>query len=301
MTTPRKLVFLFFHYGKIPNYLLNAIEHVRIFNPDAEIWLTTETKIVASSRVQSCNVQLHVMSEFSTEELTQFKKSYVHISCFKEKFERFVLERWFVAEVIRGSNPENIYIMLDSDVAVFGDVSKLLESLPDKPICLSGNNPHFTFIKGPINDFLSYILKVYDDNESIKLRKSKHFGNMQTGQLYNFGEMELLFEYLAVQRDMENLVNDNKNGYIDCNIHIPENLDYIQLKRRPRKKVCWALEFDLLIPYFIKNGIKKRAFIIHFQGPGKRLFFRFNQLNVRRTGLFQYFINVVFSRKISNF
>ena len=37
------ITFLFFHYGQIPRYLSHAIEHVRIFNPDAEIHLITES------------------------------------------------------------------------------------------------------------------------------------------------------------------------------------------------------------------------------------------------------------------
>ena len=36
------LTFLLYHYGKIPRYLRNAIEHVRIFNPTAEIMLITD-------------------------------------------------------------------------------------------------------------------------------------------------------------------------------------------------------------------------------------------------------------------
>ena len=39
---PRLLTFLFFHYGKLPQYLHNAIEQVRVFNPEAEILLITE-------------------------------------------------------------------------------------------------------------------------------------------------------------------------------------------------------------------------------------------------------------------
>jgi hypothetical protein len=32
---PTGLTFLFYHYGKLPKYLQNAIEHVRVFNPEA--------------------------------------------------------------------------------------------------------------------------------------------------------------------------------------------------------------------------------------------------------------------------
>ena len=36
------ITFLFFHYGNLPKYLHNAIEQVRVFNPQAEILLITE-------------------------------------------------------------------------------------------------------------------------------------------------------------------------------------------------------------------------------------------------------------------
>jgi hypothetical protein len=80
------------------------------------------------------NIRHHEMSEFPSRELGSFRRTYRHISCFKERYERFVLERWFVTETIRRLRPDRVYIMQDSDVAVFGDASELLALLRLPPL-----------------------------------------------------------------------------------------------------------------------------------------------------------------------
>ena len=114
----RPITFLFFHYGQIPRYLSYAIEHVRIFNPDAEIHLITES-IKETSMLDRFGIHKFQMEDFGSEELNVFKKSYRHLSTFNEHYEKFCFERWFVTETIRKRSPERIYVLLDSDVAVF--------------------------------------------------------------------------------------------------------------------------------------------------------------------------------------
>ena len=269
------LSFLFYHYGKIPRYLRNAIEHVRIFNPQAEIMLITDG-IEDVAILERFGIRHHEMSEFPSEELEAFRRTYRHISCFKERYERFVLERWFVTETIRRQRPKRTYIMQDSDVAVFGDASTLLPLLPDCPISLSGNNPHFTFIKNDVSGFLYFILEFYTDEARLADSAKHHERAKNSAQIYNLGEMQLLFAYLAERKDMKVYQTDTPSGHVDVNLHIPEGFDFMQLRRRPRKKVFWISEQGKIIPHFRKNGRLTRSFLIHFQGPGKRVFFRFN-------------------------
>jgi hypothetical protein len=269
------LTFLFYHYGKIPRYLRNAVEHVRIFNPEAEIMLITDG-IDDASMLTPFNIRHHEMSELPSRELDAFRRTYRHISCFKERYERFVLERWFVTETIRRQRPDRVYIMQDSDVAVFGDASKLLPLMPDCPIALSGNNPHFTFVRGDMSGFLSFILDFYADEKRLSDSLKRYEDGRGSSQIYNLGEMQFLYEFMQASPEMQKFPTDTPEGYVDVNLHIPEGFEFMQLRRRPRKKVFWRHENGKVIPFFRKDGQLTRGFLVHFQGPGKRVFFRFN-------------------------
>jgi hypothetical protein len=292
----RSLTFLLFHYGGIPRYLQNALEHIRVFNPRAEICLTTEGTI--DLRPLSHLGILHQrIEDFPSPELELFKSRYRHISCFKEKYERFVLERWFVTETMRHQRPDRTYIMQDSDVAVFGDASKLLPLLPDCSIAMSGPNPHFTFIRGSIDEFLQFILDYYADEERLAAAQQLFEERRNSDNIYNLGEMTLLFEFLEKSKFMQMFDTDTPMGYVDTNLHMAEDFDFMQLRRRPRKKVRWQIEGGHLVPYFLKNGQIKRAFLVHFQGPGKRVFYRFNSLDRRPRRVFVGWLNLLYQHK----
>jgi hypothetical protein len=292
----RSLTFLLFHYGGIPRYLRNALEHIRAFNPHAEICLTTEGP-TDLSQLSSLGIRHQRIEDFPSPDLELFKSRYRHISCFKEKYERFVLERWFVTETMRRQRPDRTYIMQDSDVAVFGDASKLLPLLPDCPIVMSGPNPHFTFIRGSIDEFLRFILDYYADEDRLAAAQRLFEERRDSDRIYNLGEMTLLFEFLNKSKSMQMFDTDTPHGYVDTNLHMPECFDFMELRRRPRKKVRWSMEEGKLIPWFLKNGNPERAFLVHFQGPGKRVFYRFNRLHRAPNRLFLTWLNALYQSK----
>ena len=291
------LTFLFYHYGPIPRYLRHAIEHVRIFNPAAEVLLVTESE-VEDAAIGRFGVRQLGMSEFASPKLSQLKATYRHISCFKEKFERFVLERWFVTELIRAERPERTYVMQDSDVAVFGDVAPLVPLLPDCPICLASMNPHFTFIRSTIDDFLNYMLDFYADESRIADSLERHRANKNSPTIFNQGEMQFLFDYVKESKQMQFYQTDTPYGFVDCNIHIPQGFDFMQLKRRPRKKVFWNLQDGKLVPHFLRKGQPVGALVVHFQGPGKRVFFRFNTAGQEPNRMAVRLMNILFQNRL---
>lgn len=291
-----QLTFIFYHYGKIPRYLRNAIEQVRIFNSEADIMLITDG-IGDISMLKPFGIRHLEMQAFPSPELETFRRTYRHISCFKERYERFVLERWFVTETIRRQNPDCIYIMQDSDVAVFGKASSLLPFLPNCPIALSSNNPHFTFIRGDVSGFLKFILEFYSDESRLADSIKRHEEAKKLSHAYNLGEMQFLYEFMQSSSDMQRFPTDTPAGYVDVNLHIPEGFEFMQLHRRPRKKIFWKKEDNWLIPYFRRNGRLVRAFLVHFQGPGKRVFFRFNGANLTTNPLKIIFLNAIFQNR----
>ena len=292
----KQITFLFYHYGKIPNYLCSAIEHVRLFNPDSEIYLITDG-IKNTSILNQFNVVKFQMDGFDSIELDNFRKNYKHISCFDEKYERFVLERWFVTEIIRRQRPDRTYVMLDSDVAVFGRVDDLISELPECPIVLSGRNPHFTFINGEISEFLQFITDYYQDDQKMSAARLRFNDQKNDEQLFTLGEMQFLFEYNDMAREMRVYDVDSSCGFIDVNIHEPQGFNYLQLRRRPRKKVFWKLEEGRAIPYFKRGDELEKAFILHFQGPGKRVFHRFNSIDGPTSPLQVWWWNQIFQKR----
>jgi hypothetical protein len=259
--------------------------------------LVTESG-VQDAAIARLSVRQLGMAQFASPKLSQLRATYRHISCFKEKFERFVLERWFVTELIRAERPERTYVMQDSDVAVFGDATRLVPLLPDSPICLASMNPHFTFIRSSIDHFLDYMLGFYADERRITESLARHHANRNSSQIFNQGEMQFLFDYLKESKLMQFYQTDTPYGFVDCNIHIPQDFDFMQLKRRPRKKVFWDIVDGRLVPHFLRQGQPVKALIIHFQGPGKRVFFRFNRVGKSPNRLGVWAMNILFQNRL---
>jgi hypothetical protein len=109
--------------------------------------------------------------------------------------------------------------------------------------------------------------------------------------------MTLLFEFLEKSKSMQMFDTDTPHGYVDTNLHMPEGFDFMQLRRRPRKKVRWQIEQGLVVPYFLRSGQATRAFIVHFQGPGKRVFYRFNRIGRAPGRLFVGWLNALYQTK----
>lgn len=290
------ITFLFFHYGKVPRHLENAIESVRIFNPSSEILLITEglkdVDTLARFRVRQFR-----MSEFESGQIDEFRRFYRHLSGFGEKYERFCFERWFVAEAVRRRNPGRVFVMVDSDVAVFGRASELIGYLPDTAISIAGGCPHFTFIKGSIEYFLAFIIGNYKDPRKVLNLRSFHENGMDGVPPTNLSDMTFLHLLMKDSEEIKNYQKDTVFGFVDTNIHLHENFDHLQLRRRPRKKIFWRMENGRAIPYFKKGDLFVKALILHFQGPGKRVFYRFNTIGKKPSRVQIWWWNQVFQRR----
>jgi hypothetical protein len=126
---------------------------------------------------------------------------------------------------------------------------------------------------------------------------AEHSLRKEASSIFNQGEMQFLFEYRAKEEDMVYYPTESPAGFIDVNIHLPQGCDAMQLRRRARKKVRWHLEGDHLIPSFLRDGAPIRAFLVHFQGPGKRIFWRFSAGTVLTKRLKCELLNVLCQRK----
>jgi hypothetical protein len=290
------ITFLFFHYGKIPRHLENAIESARIFNPSSEILLITEG-IKDVEPLARFRVRQFQMSDFESGQIDEFRRSYRHLSGFGEKYERFCFERWFVAEAVRRRNPERVFVMVDSDVAVFGRASELIGYLPDTAISIAGGCPHFTFITGSMEGFLNFIIGNYKDPAKLRKLQSFHENGMDGAPPTNLSDMTFLHLHMRDSDGIKNYQKDTASGFVDTNIHLHEGFDHLELRRRPRKMIFWRLEDGRAIPFFKRGGRFVKAFILHFQGPGKRVFDRFNSLDGPPSRLRIWWWNQIFQRR----
>lgn len=290
------LSFLFFHYGKIPGYLSHAIEHVRVFNPDAEIHLITDS-ITDTSILDRFRIKKSEMGDYPSDELDRFRQVYHHLSSCDERYERFCFERWFVTETIRRKSPTKTYVLLDSDVALFASAHDLLSSLPDAPISICAGSPHFTFITGDTSGFLNFILDSYSDSGNLSRLMQMTEDAVRTGSKINLNDQEFLLLYMSNSTQMLNYESQTDVGFADANLHRPEGFDCLQLRRRPRKKVVWRLEEGRAIPYFKRGNELVRALLLHFQGPSKRVFHRFNSLEGQPSPLQLWWWNQIFQKR----
>lgn len=229
--------------------------------------------------------------------LQDFRRSYRHISSYNERYEKFCFERWFVSEIIRGSASDKTYVIVDSDVAIFGDVHNIIGSIPHCPISLSGCSPHFSFIRGPMDGFLNYILEFYSDSAKIDIAQKRHLANLKTIDAYNLTDNSFLPSFMQTSSDVQNYNIESLHGFLDTNVHVPQGFDSLQLRRRHRKMVFWKLEDGRAIPYFKRGDEFVKAFILHFQGPGKRVFHRFNSMDGPTSSLQVWWWNQIFQKR----
>ena len=110
------ITFVFFHYGGVPDYLKYAIESARYFNNESRIILVNDSNSIMPKHWK---IEAYDLRRFATPALSDFRSVYVHISVFKERYERFVLERWFLLDELRKQLDCGHTVALDSDLMVF--------------------------------------------------------------------------------------------------------------------------------------------------------------------------------------
>lgn len=243
------------------------------------------------------------VKKFYSPALEAFRKAYIHISVFPEKYERFVLERWFLYEEMRRVLHLGPTVVLDSDMVVFGPISPLFSQTPDKDVCMCGWSPHFTFVKKGVQKFLDHIMQQYCNAAYIAEARVKFTEAIARKGLKNLGEMEFVWEYISAGVTGAAYTQRFKEGYVDVNIHLPEGFEFIQMRRRKRKKVFWTFESGIFKPWFkdALSGELVPVVALHFQGGAKRLIQRFNQLNrgsLLGPKLRCAFLNLLFNRTV---
>ncbi|MEK0445169.1 MAG: hypothetical protein RLZZ399_490 [Verrucomicrobiota bacterium] len=281
MSADSPITFVFFHYGAVPHYLKCAIESARFFNPDARIILVCDS---LPHLAPEWKVERYNLERFATPALAAFQKVYVHISTFRERYERFVLERWFLLDELRRQLECGPTITLDSDLMVFQPCAPLFEQFGDKSFAMQGYSPHLTFVRSPMHGFLEHIMRRYTDPAYLALARERFREARSRGGLRNLGEMEFVAEYLQdPSHDVHAFGTTLLQGHSDTNINVPDGCMSRKIRRRHRKRVFWEYRDGVYIPSLrdLHTQAKIPVVNLHFQGPAKKLMRRFNLVGSR--------------------
>ena len=267
--------FVFFHYGSIPVYLRHAIESARFFNPEARIILACDSDVTFPG---PWNVDVINYNQFQTPELQAFRKAYVHISTFKERYERFVLERWFYLTEIRKQLQCNQTVTLDSDLMVFQPLDAFFKYFETVAFGMQCYSPHLIFVRTGVEGFLDHIMRRYTDPVYVSQARERFAEARAKKGLRNLGEMEFVLEYLQQENDVKPFSINFPEGHLDSNINEPHGCVNRKVGRRHVKCVYWEYTNGCYLPSLrdLQTHAPIPVVSLHFQGPAKRLMRRFN-------------------------
>lgn len=276
MSADSPVTFVFFHYGPVPYYLKCAMESARFFNPEARIILVCDSQpqLAAEWKIERYDLQ-----KFATPALAAFQKVYVHVSTFRERYERFVLERWFLLDELRRQLGCGNTVALDSDLMVFQPFAPLFEQFGDKAFAMQRYSPHLTFVRSHMQGFLEHIMRRYTDPAYLKVARERFHEARARKQLRNLGEMEFVAEYLQDERNDVNAYGTTLlQGHSDTNINVPDGCISRKIRRRNRKRVFWEYVDGVYVPSLREAQTHAKITVVnlHFQGPAKKLIRRFN-------------------------
>lgn len=268
---------VFFHRGRLPKYLLCALESARVFNPHARIFLISD-QVCPWDKLK---VETVLLEEVLHPGLEEFRQCYRHTSAAKENYERICFERWFyIDQLIINKKLERVLYM-DSDCLLFANADELFGHMPEKTLGASrGGGPACTFIRGRINAFLELIVEKFHDEEFLRLKTDELKSSQAVGGMANLTDMTLLEIFTTSHPQGYVYPNNLPSGHIDHCINSPEGMDCLNIvhRKRQRKRVHWTQRESLLLPSFRQEGNGKavRALAIHYQSGAKRLIRRFN-------------------------
>lgn len=287
---------VFFHCGRLPRYLLCALESARVFNSEARIFLISD-QICPWPKLK---VETILLEEVLHPGLEEFRQCYRHTSAAKEDYERICFERWFyIEQLIINNNLERV-LYLDSDCLLFSEADDLFRHMPEKTLGAShGGGPACTFIRGRINAFLDLIVEKFRDEKFMHLKMDELKNSQAGGGMANLTDMTLIEIFTTSHPQGYVYPNNLHAGHIDHCINFPDGMECLDIvhRKRQRKRVYWTQKQNLLIPSFKEEGTGRfvPALAIHYQSGAKRLIRRFNKFADRsyipaalRTKFFQW-------------
>lgn len=112
---------VFIHFGKLPEYLINALNQALSYNN--KVYLLTDSN-QDINYVESINIK-----QINADE-SKFKSYYTHMSTNTFQFEFICIYRWFILKNFMIKYRINRILYLDSDVYLYTNTSEMISNYP---------------------------------------------------------------------------------------------------------------------------------------------------------------------------
>lgn len=209
------------------------------------------------------------IDDYKDDDVTQFMKSYVHMSDNSPVFDTQCIQRYFLLRNFMCKHKMKDACMLDSDLLLYVDLKKVIQKRDrvyfsfryDKAGNIVSSSAHCAYWPlDKLEQFCDFILKTYTQN--IDMLK----------ELYK-KKMKIHYRYISDMDLLDIWANQNSNSILSTDIvrngsvfdHNINSIDSFQKNCLGFKKVC--RKKNLL--YFQKNGKLVRVNSIHAQGEAK--------------------------------
>lgn len=264
----------YFHNGN-SYYLQYTINQTKFYNPDSEIIFLGDE---SNTRVENWGAK-HVLYNDYFDMAQIMADNYVHLNNNSRQIELLCMQRWLcIAEYVEKNNIKGSFVLLDSDVLLYCDISKYAKMYmgdADMSVCGKYCGPGYVIFKdsGIAKRLAMGLISWYTDPE----KKQKLF---------------LIRDELIAAGNKSNVINDVKLLELVCyeekfNLH--DMTAIADLKRFDTHIARDEEEFPLGkngiktvvmrsgIPYCknVKDGTMVQFLSLHFQGGHKMRMFKY--------------------------
>jgi hypothetical protein len=171
-------------------YLPYTLIQVKTTNPESEIFLIGDSKNSHYKFITHINIDKYF------DKAQKFSNLYKHMNSNQYFAELYCFQRWFVLYDFMKTNNLKKCIYIDSDVMLYEDILKE-KRFEEFDLSFSGKSPHFSFINNldALEDFCSFIISLYKDNELLEMLKKEYKEYSSDGRKGGICDMTAIQKY----------------------------------------------------------------------------------------------------------
>lgn len=258
-------------------FLPYVIHQARHASPASEVVLIADRDLCRGIRCE-------LLDSLESDDLADFRKSYVHMSTNPEQFELFCWERWFYLRNYMREKGVGSVLYLDSDVLLYSSVEEITDAYPGvtwrcglsapKQGPASGHISYWTL--GMLEDYCDFTITTFRERRYLAIYEEKwqrHVAGNEPGGVCDMTTLHLFYES---RRDrVMNLARRGEGGVFDNNMNSGSNYEedeYLTAEGIKRIKFIGECPFFL---GSVPSGSPVRAHALHFQGSAKMQIRRF--------------------------
>lgn len=244
-------------------YLKNLIHHIRVFNPEADVFLLGDD----SNKDFAKNQLTHIQYNKYSASANNFAEKYIHLNTNDYHYELFCIQRWFIIrEFVEERNIKNFFVC-DSDELLFCNIESVMEPYIhyDFTIGKYGIPNSMLWSFDGIVKFTNFVNKAYQNNELLSKLKSVYESCFIDGHRISMGGVSDMVLFSLYQEQVGSNVIDlsdpSSGACWDTAMTHGRGFEM----QNGLKKIVWENN----IPYGLFKGEKIRFYGLHFLGQSK--------------------------------